>query len=153
MKRKGIISILISLTLVMAMILSACGSKEPDTLENFINNDEEAKASIEEQAATSGLDVKIEGNVVTYTYDIKDVEGMTEEMANSEIMIESLESALNSSSDQFVNLCKQLEDESKIEGISLVVTYTYNGETLVTKTFMTGGDAAPAGEEDEEAGE
>ena len=151
MKRKGIVSILISLTLVLAMLLSACGSKEPDTLESFINNDEEAKASIEQQATDSGLDVKIEGNVVTYTYDLKDVDGMTDEMAASDIMKESLETALNNSSDQFVSLCKQLEDESQIEGISLVVTYTYNGETLVSKTFTSGGDAAA--DESAESGE
>ena len=36
-------------------------------------------------------------------------------------------------------LCKQLEEESKIEGIQIVVNYTYGDEVIVTKTFNSSG--------------
>ena len=146
MKRKGIIALLISLTMVMAMFLAACGSKTPDTLEDYVNNDEDAKASIEQTATNSGLDVTISGNEVVYTYDLKNYEGMTEEVAKSDIMVDSLTQALDQSGSTFKDLCAQLEEESKISGISIVVTYTYDGEVLVTQTFNSG-----ASEETEES--
>ncbi|MBQ6315096.1 MAG: DUF4854 domain-containing protein [Mogibacterium sp.] len=139
MKRRSIIAVLISLTLVMAMALSACGSKEPDTLEKYIQNDEKASAEIQQTADTNGLEVSIKGNDVVYTYDLKNFEGVTEELAKSDTMKESLASALNSAGTTFSDLCKQLEEGSKIEGIQIIVNYTYDGETLVTKTFNKDG--------------
>ncbi|MBR2539967.1 MAG: DUF4854 domain-containing protein [Mogibacterium sp.] len=139
MKRRSIIAVLISLTLVMAMALSACGSKEPDTLEKYIQNDEKASAEIQQTADTNGLEVSIKGNDVVYTYDLKNFEGVTEELAKSDTMKESLASALTSAGTTFSDLCKQLEEGSKIEGIQIIVNYTYDGETLVTKTFNKDG--------------
>lgn len=139
MKRRSIIAVLISLTLVMAMALSACGSKEPDTLEKYIQNDEKASAEIQQTADTNGLEVSIKGNDVVYTYDLNNFEGVTEELAKSDTMKESLASALTSAGTTFSDLCKQLEEGSKIEGIQIIVNYTYDGETLVTKTFNKDG--------------
>lgn len=158
MKKKSIISVIISLTLVMAMLLSSCGSKEPDTLEKFLSNDEEAMQEIQETATSSGLEVSIKDNEVLYTYDLKNYDGMTEEVAKSDVMKESLSSALDSSGESFSSLCKQLEDESKITGITITVKYTYDGEDLVTKSFTsadtgedTDSDAAEEETADEEA--
>lgn len=139
MKRRSIIAVLISLTLIMAMALSACGSKEPDTLEKYIQNDEQASAEIQQTADTNGLEVSIKGNDVVYTYDLKNFEGVTEDLAKSDTMKESLASALNDAGSTFSDLCKQLEEGSKIEGIQIIVNYTYDGETLVTKTFNKDG--------------
>ena len=55
------------------------------------------------------------------------------------MMKEQLSSALDSTTDTFVGLCKQLEEESKIEGIQIVVNYTYGDEVIVTKTFNSSG--------------
>ena len=54
-------------------------------------------------------------------------------------MKEQLASALDSTTDTFVGLCKQLEEESKIEGIQIIVNYTYGDEVIVTKTFNSSG--------------
>lgn len=134
MKKKSIISILISFTMIFAMILSAC-SKEPDTLEKYISSNEEDKQQIEQVAQDAGLEVTITGNDVNYTYDLKNFEGMTDELAKSDVLKESLASALSANASSFTSLCGQLEEESKIEGIQIIVTYTYDGETLVTQKF------------------
>ena len=54
-------------------------------------------------------------------------------------MVEQLTSTLESTGDTFSGLCKQLEEESKIEGIQIVVNYTYGDEVIVTKTFNSSG--------------
>ncbi len=138
MKGKRILAIIVGLVLVMAMMLSAC-SKEPETLENYISKDSEAADQINEAADSAGLDVQITGNDVIYTYDLKNFEGLDAELAKSETMINSLTQALESSGTTFTSLCSQLEEESKIEGIRIIVNYNYDGETLVTKTFDASG--------------
>lgn len=138
MKKRSIISILISFTMIFAMILSAC-SKEPDTLEKYISSNEEDKQQIEQVAQEAGLEVTIAGNDVNYTYDLKNFEGMTDELAKSDVLKESLASALSANASSFTELCGQLEEESKIEGIQIIVTYTYDGETLVTQKFNKDG--------------
>jgi len=138
MKGKRILAIIVGLVLVMAMMLSAC-SKEPETLENYISKDSEAADQINEAADSAGLDVQITGNDVIYTYDLKNFEGLDAELAKSETMINSLTQSLESSGTTFTSLCSQLEEESKIEGIRIIVNYNYDGETLVTKTFDASG--------------
>ena len=56
-------------------------------------------------------------------------------------MVEQLTSALESTGDTFASLCKQLEDESKIEGVQIIVNYTFGDEVVVTKTFNSSGAA------------
>ena len=138
MKRKSIIAVLISIAIMMTMVFASC-SKAPQTLEDYIQNDAEASQQIEETAQSAGLDVAISGNNVTYTYDLKNYEGMTEEVAKSEKMVDSLGSTLDAAGETFSDLCAKLEEESKIEGIQIIVNYTYDGENLVSRTFNKDG--------------
>ena len=64
---------------------------------------------------------------------------MTEEIGTSDLMKDQLASALDNVSDQFVGLCKQLEEESKITGVQIIINYTYGDTVLVTKTFNSSG--------------
>ena len=139
MKRKSIIALIITFAMVMSLFITSCGSKEPETIESFVNSNKEAADQIKEAAENSGLDVTITGNDVIYTYDLKNFEGMTDELAKSDVLKESLASALSANASSFTELCGQLEEESKIEGIQIIVTYTYDGETLVTQKFNKDG--------------
>lgn len=138
MKRKGIISILIIMTMMMALVMSSCESK-PKTLEEFVNNDEDAMEDIQETADESGLKVEIKENDVIYSYDISDYDGMTEEIAKGDQMVSALESALGDATDTFTELCSDLEEESGIEGVRILVNYTYKDENLVSKTYDKSG--------------
>ena len=147
MKNRRLIALIVGLTMVMTMFLAACSSA-PKTLEEYISGDQEAMDEINEPAASAGLDVSISENNVVYTYDLKNFDGMTEDLAKSDTMVSSLGAALDSAGDTFISLCSRLEEETKIEGINIIVNYTYDGEVLVTKTFT-----APAADTSEEGTE
>lgn len=138
MKKKGIISLIISFVMMMSVFATGCSSA-PKTIEEYINSDSDAQAEVQEAADSAGLAVEFSGNDIIYTFDISTIDGVTEEVGKSDIMVEQLTSALESQGDTFVGLVGQLEEESKIEGVQIVVNYTYGDDVLVTKTFNASG--------------
>ena len=138
MNKKGFIALLLTFVMSLSMIATSC-SKTPQTIEEYINNDKESMEKVQEAADTAGLEVSFSGNDVVYSYDLSTIDGVTEEVIKSDIMKEQLTSALDSTGDTFVGLCKQLEEESKIEGIQIVINYKYGDEIIVTKTFNSSG--------------
>ena len=138
MKRKGLIALLLSFVMMMSVMASACSST-PKTIEEYINNDKDAMAEVQKAADASGLTVDFKGNDVIYTYDLSGIDGVTEENIKSDVMVENLSNALAGQGETFASLCKQLEEESKIEGVQIVVNYTYGDEVIVSKTFNSSG--------------
>ena len=137
MKRKSIVAMLLSFVMTFSLMATACGS--PKTIEEYINKDKDAAEQVQKAADTAGLTVNFKENDVVYTYDLSSINNVTEEVIKSDMMKEQLASALDSTADTFVGLCKQLEEESKIEGIQIIVNYTYGDEVIVTKTFNSSG--------------
>lgn len=137
MKRKSLIALL--LTIVMSLSVFATSCSKPKTIEEYVAKDKEASEQVQKAADTAGLTVSFEENDVVYTYDLASIENVNEEVIKSDMMKEQLTSALDSTTDTFVGLCKQLEEESKIEGVQIVVNYTYGDEIIVTKTFNSSG--------------
>lgn len=137
MKRKSIVAMLLAFVMTFSLMATACGS--PKTIEEYINKDKDAAEQVQKAADTAGLTVNFKGNDVVYTYDLSSINNVTEEVIKSDMMKEQLASALDSTADTFVGLCKQLEEESKIEGIQIIVNYTYGDEVIVTKTFNSSG--------------
>jgi uncharacterized phage infection (PIP) family protein YhgE len=128
---------LLAFVMTFSLMATACGS--PKTIEEYINKDKDAAEQVQKAADTAGLTVNFKENDVVYTYDLSSINNVTEEVIKSDMMKEELASALDSTSDKFVGLCKQLEEESKISGIQIVVNYTYGDEVIVTKTFNSSG--------------
>ena len=137
MKRKSMIAMLLAFVMSFSLMATACGS--PKTIEEYIEKDKEAAEQVQKAADTAGLTVDFSGNDVVYTYDLASIDNVTEEVIKSDMMKEQLSSALDSTTDTFVGLCKQLEEESKLEGLQIVVNYTYGDEVIVTKTFNSSG--------------
>lgn len=137
MRRKSMVAMLLAFVMSFSLMATACGS--PKTIEEYIEKDKEAAEQVQKAADTAGLTVDFSGNDVVYTYDLASIDNVTEEVIKSDMMKEQLSSALDSTTDTFVGLCKQLEEESKIEGIQIVVNYTYGDEVIVTKTFNSTG--------------
>jgi predicted RND superfamily exporter protein len=137
MKRKSLIALL--LTIVMSLSVFATSCSKPKTIEEYVAKDKEASEQVQKAADTAGLTVSFEENDVVYTYDLASIENVNEEVIKSDMMKEQLASALDSTTDTFVGLCKQLEEESKIEGVQIVVNYTYGDEIIITKTFNSSG--------------
>jgi hypothetical protein len=137
MKRKSMVAMLLAFVMSFSLLATACSS--PKTIEEYIAKDKEAAEQVQKAADTAGLTVDFSGNDVVYTYDLASIDNVTEDVIKSDMMKEQLASALDSTTDTFVGLCKQLEEESKIEGIQIVVNYTYGDEVIVTKTFNSSG--------------
>ena len=122
------------------MVMAAFTScSKPKTIEEYVKNDEKAMEEVQSAADSAGLEVSFSGNDVIYTYDLSTLDGVTEDVIKSDMMIEQLTSALDSTADTFAGLCKELEEQSKIEGVQIVVNYTFGDETIVTKTFNSSG--------------
>ena len=137
MKRKSMVAMLLAFIMSFSLLATACSS--PKTIEEYIAKDKEAAEQVQKAADTAGLTVDFSGNDVVYTYDLASIDNVTEDVIKSDMMKEQLASALDSTTDTFVGLCKQLEEESKISGIQIVVNYTYGDEVIVTKTFNSSG--------------
>jgi hypothetical protein len=137
MKRKSMVALLLAFVMSFSLMATACSS--PKTIEEYINKDKEAAEQVQKAADNAGLTVDFSGNDVVYTYDLSSINNVTEDVIKSDMMKEQLASALDSTSDTFVGLCKQLEEESKISGIQIVVNYTYGDEVIITKTFNSSG--------------
>ena len=146
-KSKRFTAIFIIMAMLLALMMSSCESK-PKTLEEFVNNDEDAMEDIQETADESGLKVDIKENEVIYSYDISDYEGMTEEIAKGDQMKDALENALEDASDTFTGLCSDLEEESDIEGVRIKVIYTYKDDKLITKVYDKSGIVKDSDKED-----
>ena len=132
-KRKSLIALIAVLTMICSFALTGCGG--PSSLEDYVAKDADAKASIDEMAATEGLDVEIKGNDVIYTYDISSISGVTEELATSDDMKQQLSSALDSQKGTFESLVDTLEKETKFDNVRIIVKYTYKGEEVTSQTF------------------
>lgn len=132
-KRKSVLLMLLSVLMIvsMAAFMVSCGGEDP-TLESYIAEDEEAKAEIEDMAETNGLDISVVENELTYTYKYDE----TFDADMVDMLSEQLESAMASMDSTFNGLVTDLEEQSGISGITLVVVYQNgDGSELYRQTY------------------
>ena len=159
MKKKSIIALLVALCLVFCFTLTACGgnSDEPsdaqeeaaeetveeeiETLETIINNDSSLKEQVASGSGQEGLTIEVKDNDINYIFDMTAISDLSEEQLKDPAMIEALDNALDEGKDQFINLCTTLEDQTGLEGVHMIVTYTYKEDVLTTRTFDHTGPA------------
>lgn len=133
-----------AMLLGMTMIMTACGggsADEPMTLEKYAAGDADIQKTIESAMADSNVLVEIKENSITYSFDLSTMEGYTEDLAKSEVIQATLESALDSAGPTFGGIAKSIEETTEITGISTVVSYTWGDELIVSRSF-TSADAA-----------
>ena len=121
---------------IVALLLSGCsGNKTPDTIESLVNSDEELATSIQKQAEAVGCDMDIKDNIITYTFDISTVDGITEELIRSDEFVESLKASIESQDEALSEFCKSVEKETDVEGVVLNVIYKFGDKEIVSSTF------------------
>lgn len=111
-----------SVLLIAVMVLfTGCGGTE--TLEDYVNSNEEVKTQIESYSGQDGMSVKVEENVLTYEYKYEDTydESMIDEMKAQ------FEETMGSMGSTFESIGTTLEEESGIKDITVRVTYL-NGD-------------------------
>lgn len=131
--KKGFWKLAMSLVLV-ATILVGCGGTE--TLESFVNSNAELKEDFDNIGKTSSnsmgdMVLAVKENTLTYTYTYK----QTFDSASLELMKTELDKQLQSSSvvSQFQSVAKQLESETKIDGIKVQVVYQNGDKTEISQ--------------------
>lgn len=134
MKKRSVVLMVLAMVMIMAMsfAMASCGEKEDPTLESYIASDEEAKAEIEDMAEANGLDISIVGNELTYTYKYD----QTFDEDTAAMMSEQLESAMSSMDSTFSGIAADLEEQTEISGITVVVVYQNgDGSELYSETY------------------
>ena len=127
--RKLITGLLIVMLLAMTAMFTGCG--EPATLEEWVANNSEATATLEE-LSTDELEVTVEGNTLVYTYTYDQVI----DSSLVDAVSQQLDQTLSQSASTFTGVADTLEEESGIEGISVQVIYLNgDGTELLNKTF------------------
>ena len=160
MKKRTFIVLMI-MAVVAAMCFTACGKKAPTTLESYVNDHPEVKEEIDEKLGTDelkGVTIDFSGNEMTYTYDISGMDNITEELAKSDTLKESLDAGLEQQSGTFTQLASTLKNSVKEDGVELetvkvTVVYTYEDYQITSRTFEADDSAASAGEDAEDEAE
>lgn len=127
MKRKtGFTGILLTLMIAAMLVFTGCSS-DPGTLEEYINNNAEAQEEIDALAESSGMEISVKGNTITYIYSYDQTfdEAMIEQMAAQ------FESTMESMSSTFEGVAVTLEEETGIEDITVKVLYQDSAETEI----------------------
>lgn len=150
---KKIFTIAISIMLVFAMLLSACSKKEPDTLESLMKSDSDVLGSIQQEAESNGVKLTISGNEITYEYDISNQNDVDEKMLENEEYIKKYNTALDAGASIFEDYVKQTEETSEIEGLSMVVKYTYKGKEIASRVFTSTTSAESSNDKEAEGEE
>ena len=135
---KRTVTVLLSVLTISALLFAGCTREtEPKTVETIINTNEKVSEAVNAVAKDTGVDLLIEGNTITYTYDISKVDGITEEMMDDEEFIDSLKTTLKSHEEILANTCKTIEDEAEIEGVQAVARLTYGDKSVVDITVTS----------------
>ena len=108
--------VILSLILIMAVVFSGCGG--PKNLEEYVNDNTEAKQSID-SLSTSGMTVDVKGNTLTYTYEYD----QTFDSSTMALMKTEMEKAMSSMDSTFESVVDTLEEGSGIDGITVKVIY------------------------------
>ncbi len=112
------------LMIALAFTFASCGKK---TLETYVNDNDEVKQEIENVGKGTGLDLTIKDNTVTYTYKYD----VTYKDDQVKVMKESLKTAIQNSESTFQSIISQLEKETEIDGISVVVEYINGDDSVI----------------------
>ena len=126
MKKK--LALVLSLVAMMCMVFTSCGG--PKTFEEYVNSDSELMEDIQEiQDENEGLTITIKDNTITYEYDVS-VLGIDKDTAVA--AKSNLEQTITKTTDEYKDLIEDFEEETGIEGLTVVGTYTYRCEVLAT---------------------
>jgi hypothetical protein len=155
--KKRTFTLLMIMAVIAAMCFTACGKSSKATLESYVNDHPDMRTEIDEQLGsedTAGVTVDFKGNEMIYSMDISGMDNMTEELAKSDSVKESLEAGLEQQSDAFeataASVLQSIRDEGEqIETVKVTVNYTYGDEVIATASFDADDDDSDDAEEAE----
>ncbi|MCB6994258.1 DUF4854 domain-containing protein [bacterium 210820-DFI.6.37] len=112
-------SLILSLLVAMTILFAGCGST-PETLEEYVNSDAEAKEMIESfSSGTDGMTVEVKDNTLIYKYTYP----QTFDKDIIDQMSSQIEKTIAGSKDSFESVADTLEEGSGIENVTVKVVY------------------------------
>lgn len=141
-------TIAISFLLAFAMLLSACESNKPETLEDLMKADSEVLGDVQKEAEKSSVKLTVQGNEIIYEYDLSNNKDIKEDMIENEEYVKMYNTALDAGAGIFEDTVKQTEERSGIEGLSMVVKYTYKGKEIASRTYTASSSGNASASED-----
>ncbi len=147
---KKSITVLLSALAVTALLFVGCTKEsEPKTVESIVSSNDDVATTIQSGADEAGVKIDIKDNTITYSYDISNVDGITEEMLEDEDFLKTIEDSLEMQKDSLANVCLTIEEKTGIEAVNVNVFYTYKDKE-VAKASFTSADVASADVAEEE---
>ncbi len=130
MKKRSLKATVCAAILVLGLAITACGKV---TLEDYVNSDEfqtelsDMKAQFEGQGMA--IDIQASENTLTYLYTIEGAEADDETKATAETLLDALDTSMK-------EVASQLEEETKIDDIVVVVKWlAENGDELASREY------------------
>lgn len=121
---------IVSMLMVLMLAFAGCGS--PSTLEEYLNSDSEAMEQIESLSESSGLEVDISDNTLTYTFTYD----QTYTGDQLELIRTNTESTMESIDSSMEQLAASMEEESGINDVTIVVEYlNKDGSEIFKKEY------------------
>lgn len=125
---------LVAMMMVLVMVFSFASCGDPKTLEDVVKDDPTYQEQLDSQMAAlendqMSIDVAIEENTVLYTF--KFTEAFEE--ADIETMKAAFEESMETMGPQFQTLAGTLEEETKVDGVSIQVVYLDGADTELYK--------------------
>lgn len=121
---------IVSMLMVLMLAFAGCGS--PSTLEEYLNSDSEAMEQIESLSESSGLEVDISDNTLTYTFTYD----QTYTGDQLELIRTNTESTMESIDSSMKQLAASMEEESGINDVTIVVEYlNKDGSEIFKKEY------------------
>lgn len=110
-------------------------SEASETLERMFSENRSAFKTLLEAAKQDGMDIDISNNDVTYTCDLSGREGITENSIKDPETVKKLEAGISEREEDFKRTCRELQDENGIEGVRVIVRYTFGNSVIASQTF------------------
>lgn len=130
MKKRSLKATVCAAILVLGLAITACGKV---TLEDYVNSDEfqtelsDMKTQFEGQGMA--IDIQASENTLTYLYTIEGAESNDETKATAETLLDALDTSMK-------EVASQLEEETKIDDIVVVVKWlAENGDELASREY------------------
>lgn len=124
------------LAIIAVFVLVGC-NQSPKNLEQYFQSDDSIKEEIESIAdensnSTGKMAIEAKKNTLYYTFTFTE----TYESSMVDLLKPSFEEVLEQQASTFTDLIKDLEEETKLTGISIVISYNNGDNTAIaSKTF------------------
>ena len=133
-----------------ALALSSCGAS---SLEDYMVSNEDQLQELQADAESMGMELEVSGNDIIFNINVHNFTELHESAIQDGSFEEAYKPIVDDSADTFVNVCTQYEKETGIDGIRVIVRYSYDDTELFSRVFDANGIVEDDGGSAEDTGE